>query len=65
MELAGSSVYVSQIEPGSNESRFRSNSLRIFQQHIDFEVSVHRDAYHTTLKRILSSAARDRIPQRF
>ncbi|MCB1761093.1 MAG: SDR family NAD(P)-dependent oxidoreductase, partial [Gammaproteobacteria bacterium] len=52
MELSGSGVHVSLIEPGPIVSRFRSNSLRMFEQHIDVEASVHRDAYRATLERL-------------
>ena len=52
MELQGSGVHLSLIEPGPVESRFRANSLRNFRQTIDIEGSAHRDAYRATLRRL-------------
>jgi NAD(P)-dependent dehydrogenase (short-subunit alcohol dehydrogenase family) len=52
MELSGSGVHVSLIEPGPIESRFRYNSLQMFKQHIEIDRSVHRDAYRATLERL-------------
>ena len=52
MELHGSGVHVSLIEPGPIDSRFRANSLIMAQRHIDLEHSVHRDSYSSTLARL-------------
>jgi len=45
LELAGTDIHVSLIEPGPVESRFRANAYRAFQQHIEVETSVHRERY--------------------
>ncbi|MFT5658197.1 MAG: NAD(P)-dependent dehydrogenase (short-subunit alcohol dehydrogenase family) [Gammaproteobacteria bacterium] len=51
LELAGSGIHVSLIEPGPVESRFRSNAYRAFQQHIDAEHSVHHPRYQKMIER--------------
>lgn len=53
LELAGSGVQVSLIEPGPIESRFRANSYEKFRAHIDREHSPHREQYRTTEERLL------------
>lgn len=45
LELAGTDIHVSLVEPGPVSSRFRENALRAFQENIDPESSVHRDRY--------------------
>lgn len=45
LELAGSGVHVSLIEPGPISSRFRANSFAMYQHAIDKANSVHRPAY--------------------
>lgn len=45
MELHGSGIHVSLIEPGPITSRFRINARKAFRQFIDAERSVHREAY--------------------
>jgi len=51
LELAGTGIYVSLIEPGPIESQFRINAYKAFQQHIDVKNSVHRDRYHKMVER--------------
>ena len=51
LELAGTDIHVSLIEPGPIESRFRANAYRAFQQHIVVEDSVHRERYRKMKKR--------------
>lgn len=51
LELRGSGVYVSLIEPGPIVSRFRANAYQAFQRHIDVEASVHRETYRSMTKR--------------
>jgi len=53
LELHGSGIHVSLIEPGPIDSRFRANSHRMWQQHIDAEHSVHRDRYLAMEARLL------------
>ena len=45
LELAGSNIFVSLIEPGPIRSRFRDNALAAFERNIDAENSVHRKKY--------------------
>jgi NAD(P)-dependent dehydrogenase (short-subunit alcohol dehydrogenase family) len=52
MEISGSGVYVSLIEPGPIESRFRQNSYAAFKANIDVENSVHREAYRRVEARL-------------
>ncbi|WP_455205698.1 SDR family oxidoreductase [Kaarinaea lacus] len=52
LELQGSGIFVSLIEPGPIESRFRSNALAAFRKNIDAENSVHKSAYHAQLERM-------------
>ncbi|WP_293759939.1 SDR family oxidoreductase [uncultured Aquitalea sp.] len=51
-ELTGSGVYVSLVEPGPIESRFRPNALQKFLANIDAEASVHCEAYRQQLARL-------------
>lgn len=52
LELKGSGVYVSLIEPGPVESRFRANALQKFRENIDIGDSVFRERYRGNLKRL-------------
>jgi NAD(P)-dependent dehydrogenase (short-subunit alcohol dehydrogenase family) len=45
LELHGSNIYVSLIEPGPITSRFRENAYRKWQENIDAEHSAHREKY--------------------
>lgn len=45
LELAGTGIHVSLIEPGPIRSRFRANSFALYQQNIDRDHSVHRERY--------------------
>ena len=45
LELAGTGIYVSLIEPGPIESQFRANAYRAFRDNIDTGNSVHRERY--------------------
>ena len=44
LELAGSGVHVSLIEPGPIDTRFRANAREAFLRHIDPSASRHQDA---------------------
>ena len=55
LELAGTDIHVSLIEPGPVESRFRANAYRAFQQHIEVENSVHRERYQKMIQRFETS----------
>jgi NAD(P)-dependent dehydrogenase (short-subunit alcohol dehydrogenase family) len=52
LELHGSGIGVSLIEPGPISSRFRENAYRMFRQNIDAENSVHRDNYRAMAARL-------------
>ncbi|MGR6468272.1 SDR family oxidoreductase [Rhizobium sp. PAMB 3182] len=52
MELAGSGIHVSLIEPGPIASRFVDNALVKLRETIDMENSVHRDEYRRQLARL-------------
>ncbi|MDC7715458.1 SDR family oxidoreductase [Vogesella sp. LYT5W] len=52
LELAGSGIHVSLIEPGPIESRFRPNALARFLANIDIAHSAHRASYEKQLQRL-------------
>ncbi|EXJ12792.1 MULTISPECIES: SDR family oxidoreductase [Nitrincola] len=55
LELSGSGIGVSLIEPGPIVSDFRKNALRAFQANIDIESSVHTKVYKSVLSRLAST----------
>lgn len=55
LELAGTDIHISLIEPGPVESEFRKNAYRAFQKHIDVDGSFHRDRYQAMIKRFEAS----------
>ncbi|MCY0092468.1 SDR family oxidoreductase [Hoeflea ulvae] len=52
MELHGSGIHVSLIEPGAIATRFRANCLPHLARHIDVENSVHARDYQAQLRRL-------------
>jgi NAD(P)-dependent dehydrogenase (short-subunit alcohol dehydrogenase family) len=52
LELKGTDIKVSLIEPGPITSQFRANALIQLQKHIDIENSVHRQKYLGVLERL-------------
>ncbi len=52
LELHGSGIHISLIEPGPIESSFRENSYRKWQQTIAGKQSVHRDTYRQLESRL-------------
>lgn len=52
LELHGTGVHVSLIEPGPVTSRFRANAVAMFQRHINIEASPHRAHYEGVLRRL-------------
>jgi len=52
LELEGSGIHVSLIEPGAIVSKFRANALKHFYRNIDIENSVHRQDYQDQLRRL-------------
>lgn len=52
LELRGSNVHISLIEPGPISSLFRVNAVKALQKYIDIENSVHREKYQGVLTRL-------------
>lgn len=52
LELRGSNVYVSLIEPGPISSKFRANAVEALAKYIDIDNSVHREKYQGVLTRL-------------
>lgn len=52
LELTGTNIHTSLIEPGPIESQFRANAFKAYQQSIDRDSSPHRDRYLTMEKRL-------------
>ena len=61
LELHGSGIHVSLIEPGPIESRFRANAHARFIENIDAEASVHRDNYRAMIARLEHEGATTRF----
>jgi NAD(P)-dependent dehydrogenase (short-subunit alcohol dehydrogenase family) len=57
LELHGTGVQVSLIEPGPILSRFRDNAYRKFVENIDAEASPHRDRYRAMQARLTKEGA--------
>jgi len=53
LELAGSGIYVSLVEPGPIRSRFRDNAYALYLKNIEPEASVHRNQYSKMEARLL------------
>ena len=52
LEMRGTGIEVSLVEPGPIMSRFRENCLAPFEKHIDWQRSVHRPQYEGQLARL-------------
>lgn len=52
LELLGTGIYVSLIEPGPIISRFRENTYNMFVKNIDMDNSVYSEAYKKIAKRL-------------
>ncbi|WP_126453600.1 SDR family oxidoreductase [Sulfuriflexus mobilis] len=52
LELAGTNIHVSLIEPGPIRSKFRDNAHAAFKKHIDAENSVYREHYAAMEERL-------------
>ncbi len=61
MELKGSGIHVSLIEPGPVESRIAPNALAFFERYIDHENSVHHGAYQAQLARMQGGGSKSRL----
>lgn len=57
LELLGSGVHVSLIEPGPIESRFRENSFAAYKRNIDLAHSFHREKYLAMERRLVKKGA--------
>ena len=64
MELKGSGIHVSLIEPGPVESKIASNGLPWFEKHIDWQNSAHRHAYLPQLERLRSGGTKSRLKRK-
>jgi len=63
LELAGSGIQVSLIEPGPIKSRIRANSYEKFRAHIEREHSPHREQYRAVEQRLLQEGSIQQSPQ--
>lgn len=52
LELKGTNIHVSLVEPGPILSRFRTNALTAMEKYIDMENSVHSERYQAVLTRL-------------
>jgi NAD(P)-dependent dehydrogenase (short-subunit alcohol dehydrogenase family) len=57
LELHGTDIHISIIEPGSILTNFRQNSLALYQQNIDATHSEHRQAYQVMEERLQKEGA--------
>lgn len=52
LELHGSNIHISLIEPGPILTRFRQNSFALYQKNIDATHSVHKETYRVMEERL-------------
>ena len=52
LELEGTDIHVSLVEPGPILSRFRANALQALRKYIDIESSCHSEKYQRVLDRL-------------
>lgn len=52
LELQGSNIHISLLEPGPIETQFRANALSAFKHWINMENSVHRHEYQLQIQRL-------------
>lgn len=57
LELLGTQIFVSLIEPGPIASNFRANAMQAMLRYIDIEKSVHRDRYLAVQNRLNKKGA--------
>ncbi|MGY5539864.1 SDR family oxidoreductase [Vibrio brasiliensis] len=57
LELKGSNIHISLIEPGPIETQFRANALKAFQRWITIESSVHHEQYQQQMSRLDSQSS--------
>ena len=58
LELAGSGIHVSLIEPGPIATRFRDNAFAAYERHIDAEASAHAQTYCYLVRRLRGEAGK-------
>ncbi|RMD70642.1 MAG: SDR family NAD(P)-dependent oxidoreductase, partial [Gammaproteobacteria bacterium] len=63
LELRGTGIHVSLIEPGPVRTKFRENAYRAFVRNIDRENSPHRGFYQILERRLQSKAPKSRFTQ--
>ncbi len=52
LELAGSNIFVSLIEPGPIRSKFRDNAMKMYEKHINKQTSPHKETYEGIEKKL-------------
>ena len=52
LELRGTDIHISLVQPGPITSRFRPNALLAYQRNIDPEASAHRERYRRMEQRL-------------
>lgn len=57
LELRGTGIHLSLVEPGPILSRFRANAVEKFRQHIDVPSSPHRAQYEAMQQRLTKQGA--------
>lgn len=57
LELIGSNIHISLIEPGPIETQFRANALQAFERWIPIEGSVHETLYRQQMARLKSDTS--------
>jgi NAD(P)-dependent dehydrogenase (short-subunit alcohol dehydrogenase family) len=60
MELDGSGIHVSLIEPGPVRSKIHANGMSWFLSYVDYANSVHRAGYKAQMRQARSAAAEAR-----
>lgn len=61
LELRGTDIHVSVIQPGPIRSKFRHHAMQKFQQHIDSSNSVHAESYQQTIDRLNTNGDANRF----
>ena len=57
LELHGTNIHISLIEPGPILTNFRQNSLALYQKNIDAAHSVHKETYKVMVERLQKEGA--------
>jgi NAD(P)-dependent dehydrogenase (short-subunit alcohol dehydrogenase family) len=61
LELRGTGIYVSLIEPGPIATRFQKNAHGAYRAQVDAERSIHRAQYVAVERRLSAASARERF----